>query len=301
MSKALKILITGSNGQLGQKLVSHCIAHEISFLATANSENKFSLCPDENFTVMDVTNAQQVKEIVLSFSPTHIINSAAMTNVDACEEEVGKCYAINTDSVQYLLENAIQVKAHLIQISTDFIFDGEKRLYREEDPANPLGEYGKSKWEAEKLLRASKYPLITILRTSVLFGLGENLNKSNIFSWALEQLRAEKSINIVDDQYRTPTLVDDLANACFLVVNSGKTGVFNIAGEELASMYYFIRQVAQYLRVDEGLVQAISTKTLNQRAPRPQSSGLDIMKAKMELNYQPTSFIESLRKIDTHI
>lgn len=294
----LKVLITGSNGLLGQKLVKYFQNNNIQFLATAKSENKLSFCQNENFDQLDITNVVQVGEVIEKFGPTHIINAAAMTNVDACEDFEEDCYNINTKGVANILGEIEGTEIHLIQISTDFIFDGKKHLYTEEDTANPLSNYGKSKWEAEELLFESGYPYFSILRTSILYGVGEALNKGNIFSWAMGELRQGNQLNIVDDQFRTPTYVEDLVQACAKVIELKEYGVYNVAGEGVLPMNEYIILVAKYLKVDPAMINAITSKKLNQKAQRPQSSGLDITKAKEELSYVPTDFIESLSKID---
>lgn len=294
----VKVLITGSNGLLGQKLISGFQKENIEFLATANKENKIPFCPAENFEKLDVTNAVDVAKTIEKYQPTHIINAAAMTNVDACEDKQIECFEINTKSIANFLDEIAGKSIHLIQISTDFIFDGKKKLYTEDDVANPLSIYGKSKWEAEKLIFESNIEAYTILRTSLLFGEGEALNKGNIFSWAMQELRSGKELNIVNDQFRTPTFVNDLMQACINVVELNKSGVYNIAGPELHSMYGFIQKVAEYTSSDIKKVNAISSEKLNQKAKRPLSSGLNIEKAKTELNYQPTDFMKSLSYLE---
>lgn len=296
-----KILITGSNGLLGQKLVNYCLDHNIDFLASANNDNVFSLCPDDRFITLDVTNPKQVKEVIENYRPTHIINTAAMTNVDACEIDVENCYAVNYQGVKNLLNAISESDTHLTQISTDFIFDGEKKLYNENDTIGPLSEYGKSKWKAESFLLGSSHKQITILRTSILYGTGESLKKSNIFNWAMTQLREGKELKIVNDQFRTPTFVDDLVQACFKVIDKGVNGIYNIAGGELHSMYDYILLLAEYVGADKKLVCPISSQELNQKAIRPRSSGLIITKAKQEIGYEPTDFVQTLFKIDPAI
>lgn len=297
----VKVLITGSNGLLGQKLVQYCLAHKIDFIASANSENIYSLCPSDRFTMLDITYSEEVDQVIQKYQPTHIINAAAMTNVDACEDDVKNCYAVNYKGVVNISNAIRNTSIHLIQISTDFIFDGQQKLYTENDSAHPLSEYGKSKWEAERFLIESNHRNITILRTSILYGTGESLNKSNIFNWAMTQLREGKSLNIVNDQFRTPTFVDDLVQACFKVIVKKANGTYNIAGGELHSMYDYILRVADYLGVRKELIQPISSNQLNQKAIRPRSSGLDITKARQEIGYVPTDFTESLVKIDPTI
>ncbi|WP_107038394.1 SDR family oxidoreductase [Brumimicrobium mesophilum] len=295
-----KVLITGSNGLLGQKLVSYFQKNNIQFLATAKSDNKLSFLPKTNFEILDITNMVQVGEVINNFKPTHIINAAAMTNVDACEDFETECFNINTRGVANIIEEIDCSDTHLIQISTDFIFDGKKKLYTEEDTANPISNYGLSKWNAEELLFESGYHNFTILRTSLLYGVGEALNKGNIFSWALAELRLGKELNIVNDQFRTPTYVEDLVQACAKVIELSEFGVYNIAGKELLSMNEYIKLVAKYLNVSTEKVNSITSEKLNQKAKRPLSSGLDIGKAESELAYKSTDFIESLSLIDVN-
>lgn len=293
-----KVLITGSNGLLGQKLIRHCLDKNIPFIATAATHNRISFCPSSAFKKLDVTHFESIVNILQTEKPTHVINTAAMTNVDACETEKEKCYTINRDGVQNLLSAIQGTSIHLLHISTDFIFDGNKKSYEEEDKAHPLGEYGKSKWEGEKILLASKHPFISILRTSLLYGNGEKLNKDNIFSWAIEKLRQGSTLNIVNDQFRTPTFADDIATACLQAIQLKAYGVFHISTAPLRSMYAHILEVAKYVGVKETLINPISTQHLNQKAPRPQSSGLIITKAKKTLSFTPTPFLETLKSID---
>ena len=293
-----KILITGSNGLLGQKLVQYFQNQKIEFLATASKANNLTFCPKENFEILDITNLMRIGELVQLFKPTHIINTAAMTNVDACEDHEADCFNVNSIGVANILEKIEGTDIHLIQISTDFIFDGKKKVYAEEDTPNPLSNYGKSKWGGEEVVFESGHDSFTILRTSIVYGIGEKLNKGNIFSWAINELRSGKELNIVNDQFRTPTFVNDLVQACAKVIELNEFGIYNIAGGELFSMHEYIVKVANYVGVDIEKVNATTSGKLNQKAERPISSGLDIDKAKSELNYIPTDFVISLSKID---
>lgn len=297
----VRILITGSNGQLGQKLVKHCLDNKFKFLATALNENQLSFCPGSNFQKMDVTAKKEVEKSISCYQPTHILHTAAMTNVDRCEDDVELCYKINVDAVDHILEAIKDTRIHFIHLSTDFIFDGKKQLYNEEDVPNPLGEYGKSKWESEQLIKNRGHFYCTILRTSLVYSTGENLMKDNIFKWAMKKLRDGDELAIVNDQFRTPTYVMDVVQAIFSVIKKEAYGVFNIAGSELKSMYEFIVDVSRYVDVNPQQVKAISSEELNQKAIRPKSSGLIIQKAKDQLNYSPTKFIDSLSKIDMFI
>ena len=164
---------------------------------------------------MDITNKEEVEKAITEQLPDVVINTAAMTNVDLCEVKKEECNALNVDGVRYLADACERIDAHLIQISTDFIFDGENGPYTEQDIPNPLSFYGLSKLKSEELLQAHSVKW-TILRTIILFGIGENLSKGNIVLWAKEALAKGDSLNIIDDQFRAPTLAEDLADICIL-------------------------------------------------------------------------------------
>lgn len=290
----MKILITGSNGLLGQKLTDYCVRESIDFVATSKGKNRYSKCPSEFYTEMDITNKNEVMEVISAHSPTHIIHTAAMTNVDACENEPEKCELINVQSVEFLLKAAQKNSCHFQLLSTDFIFDGEKGNYSEEDVPNPLSVYGMSKWKAEQLL--SKYSDVetSAVRTIIVYGKGENLTRNNIILWAKSALEKGDALNIIDDQFRAPTYADDLAEGCMLIAEKEKTGVFNICGPEILSIYEIVERIAKHFKYSTENLTKISSATLNQVAHRPPKTGLDLTKSRFELGYNPHSLEETL-------
>lgn len=290
----MRILITGSNGLLGQKIVDYCTENSIEFLATSLGTNRNSNCKDKHYQSLDITIYDEVNSVLSDYNPTHIINTAALTNVDKCENDIKECYKINVDGVTNLLKFAQNNNCHLQQISTDFIFDGENGNYSENDEPNPLSEYGKSKLLAEEKIRSSGYMDYSIVRTSVVYGTGENLSKSNIVLWALDELKKGNTLKIVDDQFRAPTFAEDLAKGCMRILELGKTGVFNLTGPRVHSMFEIIVEIAKYLELSKDFVTPITTETLNQKAPRPKNSGLDLSKSRNELRYSPTDIKSTL-------
>lgn len=290
----MKILITGSNGLLGQKIVQYCINKKIDFLATSLGKNRHSICEANNYHSLDITSKSEVDNVLTSYNPTHIINTAAFTNVDKCEDEPENCKKINVIGVENLLNYSIKNNCHLQQISTDFIFDGVKGNYSETDEPNPLSEYGKSKLEAENLMVESGYLNYSIVRTSVVYGTGENLSKSNIVLWAMDELRKENQLKIVDDQFRAPTFAKDLAIGCMKILELDEKGIYNLTGPNCISMYDFVLQISEYLEVSPKLVSAIKTAELDQKAERPKKSGLILSKAIKRLNYEPTEISSTL-------
>ena len=297
----MKILITGSNGLLGQKLLHKLrVDNSVDLIATSRGENRVSKQSNYKYLALDITSKQEVEKIILAEKPDVVINSAAMTNVDLCEAEKDNCDALNVSAVQFLADACEKIEAHLIHISTDFIFDGENGPYKEEDEPNPLSYYGLSKLKSEHLLQAHSVKW-TILRTIIVFGVGENLSKGNIVLWAKGALEKGEPLNIIDDQFRAPTLADDLADACILAANKKAFGVFNASGKDIMSIYEIVERIAKHYGNTTENLNKISTATLNQTAGRPPKTGFVLDKSRQVLGYNPHSFEECLAIIDEQL
>ncbi len=295
-----KVLITGSNGLLGQHLAKYFLQSDKEVLATSSGQNRISAL-EHNYQSLDVTNPSQVKAVIADFQPDIIINAAAATNVDGCEDNPHNCDKINHQAVTHFINSfdQLEVTPHFIHISTDFIFNGTKNEYLEDDEPDPISEYGRSKWMGELALKNSLYKNYTIVRTSLVYGVGESLNKGNVFLWAMSKLRNDETLSIVDDQFRSPTYVNDLCLACVKISDLGIKGIINIAGDQILSMYEYVQKVSDYVGKSRTLVKAISTYTLNQKAKRPKNSGLNINKAKNKIGFEPTKFEQSLAEMDS--
>lgn len=289
-----KILITGSNGLLGQKLVKLLLKSEIGFLATSFGANRNPDCPTACYAELDVTNEEAVQRIVRDFMPTAIIHTAAMTNVDQCETDKGGCDRLNVDAVAYLWTAAKEINCHFQLLSTDFVFDGVKGDYSETDIPAPLSYYGNSKYRAEQLLIRDTSVNWSIVRTIIVYGTGHNLSRSNLMLWALDALPAGATMNIVNDQFRAPTWADDLASGCWMVVKKGAQGIFHIAGSKTKSIYDWVCTIATHFNYAVDHVKPISSDTLNQAAKRPPRTGFNLTKSIEILGYTPTPFAETL-------
>ena len=294
----MKILITGSNGLLGQKLL-HKLRKDslIELIATSKGVNRVTEKCSYTYFDLDITNNVAVAKLIESEKPQVVINTAAMTNVDLCEVQKNACDAINIDAVKYLADACANINAHLIQISTDFIFDGEDGPYKETDVPKPLSYYGLSKLKSEKLLQAHAVRW-TILRTIIVFGVGEKLSKGNIVLWAKEALEKGDKLNIVDDQFRAPTLAEDLADICILAAKKKAYGIFNASGKDIMSIYEIVETIAKHYGKSTENLNKISTASLNQKAVRPRMTGFILDKSVNELGYNPHSFEECLTIID---
>jgi dTDP-4-dehydrorhamnose reductase len=224
-----------------------------------------------------------------------------MTLVDLCETEKQKCHDINVQGVMNLLEICQEVNAHLLQVSTDFVFDGDAGPYDEEDEPNPLSEYARSKYRSENILLDSEYKNWSIARTIILYGVAENMSRGNVVLWARETLREGGQMNIVHDQFRAPTLAEDLALGCWAIIERGKKGIFHLSGPETMSIIDLVRRIAAYYGFDDSNLNPIDTASLGQPAARPPRTGFIIDKARKDLGYDPRTIEEGLALIDEQL
>lgn len=308
-----RILITGSNGLLGQKLVYALLKHkEMQLIATSKGENRVTEKEGYIYDSLDITDREQVQRIMLKYKPHAVINTAAMTNVDACESEKEECWKLNVaavknfvDLIEYSGISADEASAeiqncHFIHLSTDFVFDGERGPYKETDEPNPLSFYSKSKYESEIVLLQSKIKW-TVIRTIIVYGIVDNMSRSNIVLWAKDSLEKGKQINVVDDQFRSPTLAEDLAEACISAAMKGAGGIYHVSGKDIMSILELVYRVSDFWNLDKSLVKPIKSSTLNQPAKRPPRTGFILTKAIKELDYKPHSFEEGLRILDEQL
>jgi dTDP-4-dehydrorhamnose reductase len=290
----MKILITGSNGLLGQKLVK-LITEETDhdLIATARGENRLPIKTGYNFESLDITNKQEVMGVVGKHKPEVIINTAAMTNVDQCETERSDCWELNVKAVEYLIEASEKYNAFLLQLSTDFIFDGEDGPYDEEAEAKPVSYYGESKLAAEKLILESKINW-AIARTVLVYGIAHEMSRSNIILWVKKSLEESKDIQVVDDQWRTPTLAEDLAKGCLLIAEKKAKGIFNISGDDLLTPYEMAVKTAEFFNLSQSTLSKTDSTKFKQTAKRPPKTGFILDKAKKELGFHPHTFEEGI-------
>ncbi|MDL5045144.1 SDR family oxidoreductase [Oscillatoria amoena NRMC-F 0135] len=298
-----RVLITGSNGLLGQKLLDLYLGkRDAQLIATSRGANRYNAFEGYGYTYqeMDVTNKDEVILNIMRYCPTAVINTAAMTNVDTCENEKGACDKLNVESVKYLVEACNQFDVHLIHLSTDFIFDGENGPYTEEATPNPLSYYGESKLKAEQyIIENSKN--WAILRTVLVYGVANDMSRSNIVLWAKGSLEQGKQINVVDDQYRTPTLAEDLAMGCYLAEMKQAQGIYNISGKDFMNVYELAQRVADFWKLDKNLIGRADSSTFTQPAKRPPRTGFDLTKSRENLGFEPHSFEEGLAVVDEQL
>ena len=290
----MRILITGSNGLLGQKLVAQLLQKGIDFMASSLGVNRNNDCPGENYRTMDICKRDEIAEVFKEFKPTHVIHTAAMTNVDACELNPQECKSLNVDSVQLLANQCLAEHCHFQLLSTDFVFDGSKGNYQEEDAPNPLSIYGHSKLQAEEYIKDLPSLQFSIVRTIIVYGTGNQLSRSNIVKWAKEALHEGKELSIIDDQFRAPTWADDLAWACIRICELNENGIFHVSGPETMSIYEIVERIAKHYQLSMDKVKQTTSSSLSQPAVRPPRTGFNLSKAKSRLGYDPKTLEETL-------
>jgi dTDP-4-dehydrorhamnose reductase len=296
--KRKKVLVTGSNGLLGQKLVQILMEDsQYELVATSRGKNRLPFSSDSfRYISMDITIKKEVEKVISEEKPDFIIHTAAMTNVDQCEKEKEACWKQNVEAVQYIVEAAEKVKSFLIHLSTDFIFDGKNGPYDEEAKAAPLSYYGESKLAAEKIVRKSKLKW-AIARTVLVYGVAHDMSRSNIILWVKNSLESGKQIQVVNDQWRTPTLAEDLAMGCYLIMENEATGIYNISGKDFLTPYEMAIKTAEFFKLNRSLITKTDSAKFAQPAKRPPKTGFIIEKAMNDLGFDPHSFDEGIRLV----
>jgi dTDP-4-dehydrorhamnose reductase len=293
------ILITGANGLLGQAIVTIFTRESDFKLKISSIEDKSYLNYGHEYIRLDITNKEEVKKVVKHCSPDVIINCAAYTHVDNCETEREQCWKLNVDAVKNLLIAARLEKSKIVHYSTDYVFDGKKGPYTEEDIPNPISFYGRSKLASENALIISGVDYV-IIRTMVLIGIGKKI-KSNFAVWMIDKLKNNEPISIVDDQIGNSTMVDDLAYGTLKLVEKNYKGIYNIAGSDIISRLEYAIILCEVFKLNKKLITPIKTSQLNQPAPRPLNSGLITSKAESVLGFKAMDSLEGLRLLKVQL
>ena len=284
-----RVLVTGANGLVGQALVRRLSAlPEVDLLATSReAEPRFSRHAG-GYAPLDVTDGAAVRELFHDFAPSAVVHCAAMSKVEACEAERSACWAANVEATARLASACRSGGARLVLVSTDFVFPGLGGPYGEDDRPEPINFYGRSKLAAENAIRGSGLARWSVARTSLVFGAGEDLRRSNFPLWLAARLRAGEPTACAADQMRTPTFDDDLADGLWRIVQRGRDGVYHLAGRERLSVLDFAHRIAARYGLDERLLSATTTAALHPDAPRPTDGGLLTLRAETELGFRPT-------------
>tara|TARA_B100000287_G_scaffold344678_1_gene331917 strand:+ start:31 stop:891 length:861 start_codon:yes stop_codon:yes gene_type:complete len=283
------ILLTGAYGQLGLSFYNLFHSKYDIYCSSKNYNPK-------NGIYLDISNPVLYEEVLNIVKPDLVINFAALTNVDLCEQKPELAYSVNLGGLTNLVD---LFDGPIIQISTDYVFDGENGPYAENDITNPINVYGASKLESEKiLLENSKDNLI--IRTNVLYDYSKNISAS-FLNWVVESLKKESEINIVEDQWNNPTWTSSLAVVIEKAIDKGLSGLVHWGDGDWISRYEFANKIASAFSLKTSLIKPISTENLKQKANRPLKSGLKTHFAQKLLNLEPPTIEECLDSIKKQI
>jgi dTDP-4-dehydrorhamnose reductase len=290
-----KILITGANGFLGYYLTERLLQKGYNAVATGKGECRLPF-KGELFTYesMDFTDAESIKKTFAKHRPDIVIHSGAISKPDECELNKENAFQTNVTGTVYLLNTSATYQSFFIFISTDFVFDGETGMYKEDDDRKPVNYYGETKLLAED--EVMKYGNgWSIVRTVLVYG-SPVTGRDNILTNTAKALKKGERLKIFDDQIRTPTYVDDLAKGIIDMIEKKATGIYHLSGEDVRTPYQMAVAVAQHLALDASLITPVREVEFSQPARRPLKTGFDISKAKKDLGYQPVSFEQGLCK-----
>ena len=282
----LKVLVTGSAGLVGQQVVKDL----------SNSHQVFS-CYNESkpeygdSVKMDLKNREMISSILTEKKPDIVIHLGAMTGVDLCEKEKTSASEINTKATEIIAKECSKLNSFLVYVSTDYVFDGNLGMYKEDDVINPLGFYGKSKLEGEKVVQNFSANWC-IARTSTPFGL--HPTKKSFPMWVIENLQKQKQIDVLIDQFTSPTYIPNLSRMLIEISERHITGIIHTAGASKISRYQMACMVSDKLNLDSTLLKQISINKMKWVAQRPKDSSLDVSRASSILNEKPQKIDQSL-------
>jgi len=289
----MKILVTGANGLLGEKCTLQ-LNRNFEVVATDLQENLI-FDGDLTYRPLDITEEERVKEVIKDEDPEIILNCGAFTDVDASEENKEKAREINVQGVQNLVNSASPLGAHIIHISTDYIFDGTNGPYKEDDEISPVNFYGQTKYESERILIGSKIPW-TIIRTNVIFGYSKN-REASFVNWVIQSLSRGDKIQVVNDQFGNPTWADGFAQMVEELVQERPEGIYHYGGKDYLSRFEFALSIADVFSLDNQLIQKVKTRALDQEAKRPYKAGLVSDKLLNELDIKLFGVKEALKNM----
>lgn len=248
---------------------------------------------------LDLANLSQIADVVTRLKPEAIIHTAAYTNVDGCEVNRELAWKVNAEATKKIAEASAKTGSHLIYVSTDYVFDGEKGLYTEEDRPNPISYYGYTKLKGEQFVREHAEEWC-IARTSVIYGWGPK-HKQNFATWLINQLKQGKEVKTLTDQYVSPTLNTNLAEMLIEIAERKITGTIHTAGATRVNRYEFATKLAENFKLNRNLIKPAKMDEIPWKARRPKDSSLNVSKASVQLNAKPLKLhqaLEAMKKED---
>ncbi|MBS7605785.1 dTDP-4-dehydrorhamnose reductase [Candidatus Bathyarchaeota archaeon] len=292
----MSVLITGSGGLLGSKLAE--ILSERGYIIYSGY---YSNKPLRGIPInLDVSSEESVREAFKISRPEVVVHAAALTNVDKCEIDKELAWNTNVVGTRNIAKASEEYNALLIYISTDYIFKGDKGMYKEEDKPEPINYYGLTKLKGEEEVKSlvSNY---LIARASVIYGAMPASGKTNFALWIIENLKRGEKIKVVVDQWNSPTLNTSLAEMISEAIERKITGTYHLAGATRISRYDFAKQLAKTFDLREDLIMPVSSDEISWTARRPKDSSLDVSKALKTFHNKPLNIKDAMEKLREEI
>jgi dTDP-4-dehydrorhamnose reductase len=284
-----KILITGASGLLGHALVKQATATGYD-VCSLYREHK----PESGRAIqLDITDERLVNECVQREAPAVVVNTASITDVDLCEREPELARRVNGTAAGLLAKACGKINAFLVHLSTDYVFDGSRGNYNENDSPAPVNQYGSSKLLGEHLVM--EHENTCVARASVVFGWGRTF-RPNLGTWLYEKLSKGEHVNVVSDQFASPTLNTNLASMILELSECRTRGLIHVAGATKASRYDFAITLAKQLNFDTKLVTPAKSDSSSWTAKRPRDSSLDVTKVREVLREKPMGLDQALQE-----
>ncbi len=287
----MRLLVTGSGGLLGSAVVGAAARRYEVYSAFSEHE------PSVGTPVkLDITDREKVGQALDRAKPDAIVHAAALTDVDRCEKDRDLATQVNETATAHLAGIAEKMGAYFLYVSTDYVFDGEKGMYREDDQTGPINFYGVTKLRGEESVKAAGGES-SVARASVVYGSRPASGKVNFALWVVDSLRNNKEIKVLKDQYVSPTLNTDMAGLILAAVERRATGTFHLAGRSRLSRFEFATALADSMGLDKSLIEPVSIGEMKWLAMRPKDSSLDVSKASTVLGMKPATIEEALSEL----
>ena len=287
----MKLLITGASGLFGSKLAR--LAVDRNFEVYSCDVQELPVCG--NFVKFDVSNKGMVDSAFGRVKPDVVVHAATLTDVDKCETNKELAWKVNVEGTKNVVDAANAAGSFIIYVSTDYVFNGEKGRYTENDIPDPIQYYGLTKLKAEEIVKTQAEYFIA--RPSVIYGATPAAGKINFALWVIETLRKEERIRIVTDQWNTPTLNSNLAEMTLEIVDRRLTGTFHLCGATRVSRIEFAKSIADTFGLNKGLIDPAVSSQFTWAAKRPMDSSLDTTKAQQVFKHKPLELDAALKQL----
>ncbi len=269
-----RILLTGASGFLGGHVYTLLTgSHHVMALYNKNKPN----IAKNDWTFLDLTDSVTVKRVVNDFIPHVIIHAAAFSNLDVCEKNPESAWKVNVKATQTLAELSASLGSRFIYVSSDMVYDGKGSFYKEDDPVSPISVYGQNKVDAENIVRDVVKNHV-IARAALIYG--RHIIGGNSFSeWFENKLEQKENVSLYTDQFRTPVLVNNLAEILVEMAGNDFIGTVHLGSPDRIDRYTFGKQLCRIGGYDPNLLQPCSMHDHHPAAPRPADISFSVEKA----------------------